>query len=289
MKYVMSLITIVLCSLIHLSAQCNYPTSTTLSSQVAIEDYASEYASCTIHQGNLTITSVNAPDPLDLSSLSFLSEVTGDLVVSGPNYNSLDGIQNIKTVRKSLTLQFLTNLTNISPITGANLNLGGLIIRSNISLLSIDGFFGIEEINGSLLILNNPVLNNLVGLTELQSITGSLFITNNGLLNDCSSLCTILDVGIPGSLSIWGNPFPCSSVDELLDHCPTDPCNDNNYITIDQIPIENQTYQATGISSNAIVQSQSNIEFKVSDFVELLANFEVELSAVFHAYSVGCL
>ncbi len=124
---------------------------------------------------------------------------------------------------------------------------------------------------------------------ELASITSDLGISNNSLLTDCSSLCSILNFGIPGSLSIWGNPFPCSSVNELLDHCPTDPCSSNNYINLDQIPIENQTYQAAGITSNALIQNQSDIGFKVTDFAELLVNFEVELGAVFHAYSVICL
>lgn len=287
MKQVASLMILLLVSLIYSSAQCNYPTTTVLSHQDGIEAYATEYSTCTIHEGDLVITSVNVPDLLDLSSLHFLTEVTGNLTVSGPNLLSLDGIQNIKTVGKTFILQY-SNLTTFSPIMGSSLDLGGLIIRGNNSLINIDDFLGLESIDGSISILNNPILHNLTGLNELQSITGSLFVTNNSLLNDCSSLCTILELGIPGSLNIWGNPSPCSSDDELLDHCPTDPCIVNNYISIDQIPIATQTYQAAGITSNALIQNQSDIEFNVNDFVELVINFEVELGAVFYAYTVSC-
>lgn len=200
----------------HFSEDDNiYTGDATLQSQAEVDAFASNnYTEVT---GNLNIGIDNAGVPTnidDLSGLSSLTAVGGNLFINNTVLTELDGLENLVSVGEILSilrnealvslasLQHLTLVENIFAIVEnpvlTNLNglgnltdLNVLVITDNPALTSITGISNIASNNGEIgfiLIHTNTSLQSLVGLENITSLNGSLEIYDNNALTSLDGL-----------------------------------------------------------------------------------------------------
>ncbi|MCL1078361.1 hypothetical protein D5R81_08800 [Parashewanella spongiae] len=130
----------------------------------------------------------------NIDGLSGLAFVEGELsLINDEALNNLDGMKRLSYVDGSLNItnSKLTSLKGLSNINAV----GSLILNNNLSLFSIEGVAGIQEIDKQLSIESNPRLNSTKGLEKLHFIGDdkgkSLVIRNNARLKYCSHVCSI--------------------------------------------------------------------------------------------------
>ena len=190
--------------------------------------------------GDLIIKSVQGVDRItDLSPLSNITEVTGDVIIDG---GASDGLTSLKGLRQLQTI-------------------GGSFTLSNHSALTaLDTFLSLQSIGGSFRVFGNSVLTNLGGFSNLASIgsteevlivdalTGiitignadeerpkgnilfgerpkeniSLFIMSNPLLEDCCVLTSFFagaTHAVSGEIRIGNNAMGCSEEGRIEISC----------------------------------------------------------------------
>ncbi len=195
---------------------------------------------------NVTIGTSGPSDIENLRALSNLTQVTGTLrIASNPNLASLDGLQNITSVRQleilsnasledidelniteingSLFIKDNTRLQNIDAISLLTAIASDIDIRQNDSLENLDGLCNVTDFDGALIIEGNNSLKNLNGLKNINDF--SLFqINRNENLCDC---CAVIDLYKKSkregnnNFVIVGNP-PCQSTFVFTQECDFD-------------------------------------------------------------------
>ena len=118
--------------------------------------------------------------------------------------------QNVTLANQSDVDNFSVAITHIA----GTLNIGGAFSMSNITDLS--PLSGIQKIDGDLNITFNGDLTSLNGLKNIQSIDGRVFITNNPKLSDCIALVNFIKSGFP---IINDNLTGCNSAAEIINAC----------------------------------------------------------------------
>lgn len=132
--------------------------------------------------GDLLIQNGALSDPIvDLSPLSNLEEIGGDLVVVG---NAL--------------LEDISQFSSLSRI-GGNLN-----VQGNAKLLYIEGFERLTSIKGDIVFNNNPISTYVSGFVNLQTVGGNITIVSNPELLFINGLEKLESLG--GDLHIWQQP-----------------------------------------------------------------------------------
>lgn len=151
------------------------------------------------------------PNLSTLNSLSRLEEIDdgGLSVIENIDLTSLEGLQNLTTVKGSLFISNMDGLTDLTGLSGlaeinglniqnnANLTsltgLGELLkedfwlsINNNESLADLSGLQHVEKLS-SININQNQSLTSLDGLNNLNHITGDISISNNPMLHDISA------------------------------------------------------------------------------------------------------
>ena len=225
-----------------------YSTGTiTLSDQSEIDAFATTYGECTTTTYGLTINGGT-----DVSALSSLKHVRGDLKLTSNELSDISGLSKLETVEGELYIYYtqLTNLDSLAALT----SIGSLEVNYNQKLTSLSGLSSIVGPVGDVYISTNPRLRTLEGLSgitearyltissndRLESLQGLSGITavqrlevssNSALLNldGLSSLTTISE-----NLTISGN----SALQNI-----------NALLSITEIP------GRTTISSNAALQN----------------------------------
>ncbi|WP_298760311.1 T9SS type A sorting domain-containing protein [uncultured Psychroserpens sp.] len=152
--------------------QC--PTSgITLSSQVEVDDFTTNYPGCTDLDYRLTIS---GNDIIDLSPLSTLNSVKGLTVRDNLELVSLNGL-NLSEIGYEITQLSIENnnaLFDISALSSAT--------------FEINTF---DNSSGEVRIKNNPFLSDLIGLEGLPEYVYSIYIQNNNFLDDLTGLSTV--------------------------------------------------------------------------------------------------
>jgi len=173
----------------------------TLTTQAEVDAFPS---SCTIITGNLTIgLPSGATDINDLSNLSNLEEITGDLSIRfNPNLMSLNGLSSLTSVDK-LFVQFNDELTDMSALTQLNTDFVG--IAFNPSLETLNGLSGITTAS-TIVIQDNNALIDVSGLSNLTTVNSDINITNNAVLENIEGLTSLASVF---NANITGNPMLC--------------------------------------------------------------------------------
>jgi acyl-[acyl carrier protein]--UDP-N-acetylglucosamine O-acyltransferase len=176
--------------------------SISFSSQTAVNNFGTNYPSCTTISGNLSISGTTT---LNLIPLSNLTNITGNLsIVNCTNITNMTGIHNITTVGGTVRLQNNDALTSYASFTGINSIGGSLIIAAHNSLTNITGFSNLTTLyNGTLEIRNNNVLVDFQGLYSLHKVSGDLLLYSNPLTASFSGL-SALDT-VSGSVQINSN------------------------------------------------------------------------------------
>ena len=107
-----------------------------LRTQNEVDAFIKKYANCTTIDGNLKIRG----SITDLSGLSFLNTITGELNIESNNrLTTLDGLQNITSIGTNLRIYFATALTDLTGIKGNVLQQldGYILIQYNTALQNL--------------------------------------------------------------------------------------------------------------------------------------------------------
>ncbi len=143
------------------------PLGIVFESQSDIDNFATNYPGCQNIEGNVTIES------------------------GATDITNLDGLNQITSIRRSLTIQSNNSLTNLSGLENITCLNGDLYIDSNNSLSDISALSKIRSLGGFLQVSNNDALTSLSGLEKIAAIDGSITISNNGMLTSLTGLESI--------------------------------------------------------------------------------------------------
>src|SRR5690606_20814268 len=205
-----------------LKAQCPAG-NVSLSSQAAVNNFATNYANCTEISGYLSISGSTITD---LSPLSNLTSVGGYLYIyNNSNLINLDGLSNLTSVGGLLVIGSNSNLTNLDGLSNLTSVGGYLSIYNNLSLTNLDGLSNLTSIGGYLVIESNSSLTDISGLQNIDpasilSTNGlGLYIMNNSSLSVCNleNFCTYLAGS--GARDISGNAGYCISEAAVTTAC----------------------------------------------------------------------
>ena len=215
MKRLYILLLIIFCAFAA-SAQC--PTGdVAFTSQQQLNDYKTQYSSCTAIQGGVAIV---GGDITDLSSLSALVSISGTLQIVFPSsLTTLTGLNSLTYVGGQLVVTDAALLPNLTGFDKLKLIGQDLIIQATSSLTSLTGLGALES-NRNLSFSSNNVLTSLSGLSSLTAINGSLSIGNNPVLSTCAiaPICQLL-TNPSASVTIQDNGVGCNSQVQVRAAC----------------------------------------------------------------------
>lgn len=154
-------------------AQSCFPNGLYLTSQMEIDNFASDNPNCTEIIGDLYI------EGFDISSLLGLSQITsvgGSLNLSSlENLSNLEGLENITTLGANLDI-FITSLDSLSGLEGLTSIPGDFNLHFNNNLLNLRGLDNVTTIGGSFFADHEAYLIDYSGLGSLESIGGNLTV-----------------------------------------------------------------------------------------------------------------
>jgi hypothetical protein len=210
-------------------AQSCLPEGITFTTQAQIDNFQVNYPGCTEIEGNVTIDGWTGSNITNLSGLSVLVSISGNLSIlyiesmtnlagldnlayiggglsisDNNDLTSLTGLDNLTSIGGGLTLSYNGSLTSLTGLESLTSLTGTLSVISNCTLTSLSGLEALTSIGGSLSISNNIALANLAGLDNLTSIDGGLWIELNGSLASLTGLDNI-DAGSINDLTITYN------------------------------------------------------------------------------------
>ncbi len=142
---------------------------------------------------------------ISLDGLENITSIRDDLRINGSDaLTSLKALENITSVGGDLRIDnnyALTSLNGLKNITSVG---GSLSIDGNDALTSLNGLENITNVKGGdLLISQNTALTSLNGLENITSVGRDLHIGDNDILTSLNGLENITSVG--GDLRIGGN------------------------------------------------------------------------------------
>jgi hypothetical protein len=186
------------------------PEGITFTTQDEIDNFQSNYPTCTEIEGDVLIGGWNGSDISNLNGLNVLSSIGGDLIIAGNNtLISLTGLENLTSIGGSLSIgseyygnSSLVNLSGLENLTSIG---NDIIILLNEDLMSLTGLENLTSIPGSLLIVGNDALTSLAGLDNITAIGNyfQLFIVENGTVIGNPALASLS--GLESLTSIGGN------------------------------------------------------------------------------------
>ncbi len=144
----------------------------------------------------------------DISSLSNLTTVGGNLTIQGNNMASLVGLENLSSIGGNLSItdnDLLTDLTSLSNLTSID---GALTINLNDLLTSLSG---LENIDPATIVSANPSIDDII-------------ILDNPLLNECevTSICQAFDINTL-TTDIMNNASNCAGNLAIITACQSLP------------------------------------------------------------------
>lgn len=169
-------------------AQC---TDVVLVSQAQVSTF-----NCAHITGHLHIT---GGDITDLSPLSMLETVDGDILITSPTLVNLNGLSSLVSVTGEFKVGPTGALENVEGLNALQSIGEKLIFIENDVLVNLDGLSSLENVGG-LKVQSNQALTNLTELTSMTAIEGDLMLYNNVLLPAIDGLSTI--ESIAGNVTI---------------------------------------------------------------------------------------
>ncbi|MDF1698643.1 MAG: hypothetical protein P1U56_22515 [Saprospiraceae bacterium] len=212
------LIAILATSISNSIAQKTYEKGLFLRSQKDIQEFRDEYPNVEILNKYLLIGTVDT-DIHDLSALSHIIEVKGDLTIRNTKLTSLEGLTNLSEVKGVLRIQTNSSLVELGDFEQLHEVGGDLVVNDNKKLLTLEGFTNLKQVGGNLFIGNNDTLVNLSGLENITSMNGFLNIRSNKNLKSLEALHILSGIKRPrpsfADIIIYNNP--------KLSHCHCQP------------------------------------------------------------------
>lgn len=188
----------------HVTAQLCLPQGIHFTTQAQIDSFQINYPNCSEIQGDVRISDLWSGNINNLSGLSVITGIGGDLSIDSVFYlTSLDGLDNLSSIGGDLLIICNPKLTSISKLSNLIFIGNDLIIGGNTKLTSLTGLEGITSVVGMLGIAKNGLIIDLTGLNNIQSIGGRFHLNYNYNLKNFSGLDNLITIG--GSLDLWSN------------------------------------------------------------------------------------
>jgi len=186
-----------------LAAQSCLPSGIILSTQTQMDGFIFAFPDCDTIGGNVTIAA-DAEDPIvDLSSLSNIIAIGGDLTISNhTELTSLEGLNQLAFVGGSVNLIGNQQLSDLLALQDLR-EIGGLVIAQHDSLQVIEGFAQLIRIHGDLVIEENPILEEIRGFEQIDSLQGNSLILDNPSLHTIDGFDALL--AVQGDLEVKNN------------------------------------------------------------------------------------
>lgn len=190
-------------------SQACLPEGLYLVNQNQVDSFQINYPNCTYILGEVVIGAYYDSDISDLSGLSPIYDIDGDLIIGDYFYGgnhllaSLYGLNNLNHIGGDLSIGFNPALINLNGLNNLTSVEGSLIVESNDSLINFSGLENLNYIGGYLWILENPKLISLAGLESLNSIGSDLEIYKNFNLTSIVALENLSTLG--GYIEIYKN------------------------------------------------------------------------------------
>lgn len=154
------------------------------------QDYVNSFgkANYTIIKGEVWVSSANITD---LTPISHLRKVEGNLYISGTQLKSLEGLKNLDTVTEDLNINYNHEIKNLNGLDnliyiGNNLN-----VSNNHNLQNFEGLGEVEKLI-TFYIHENASLKSLLGMESIGKVTYYGSVYNNPDLSDLCALQNIL-------------------------------------------------------------------------------------------------
>jgi hypothetical protein len=149
------------------------------------------------HEGSVQVSSL-----ADLTKLSEITMITGDLTITDTSLETLEGLGHLTEVGGFLVVADNRQLASIKGLKSLSIVGRNLVIESNQSLSSLEGLNALSSVGG-LRVAYNTDLTDLDGLSSLSSIGWTLDISGNYSLKSIAGLAQVTTV--PGPLFIDSN------------------------------------------------------------------------------------
>ena len=254
--------------------------------------------------GNSTLT--------DVDGFSSLTSVGDELSIRfNSSLTNLDGFSGLVSVGGGLVLEGNNALTNVDGFGrttgsggGALSSVGGTVfIQENDALTNVDGFSGLKEVGTTLSLWNNDVLANVDGFSNLRaigdefivgfnkslknfagfaglsSVGGRIIIRDNTVLDLCCGIADLITEGSVGEgIFIFNNPVGCSSVEDIVRTCSTEPviC-EGSYTLTTQEEVDNFGGDCIGITGSLRIEESSPGAIQNLDALDGLTFIGVDL------------
>lgn len=203
-----------------LSAQCPSG-SYVLNSQQDLDAFA-----CSVVDGNLTIN-INTVQNVDLSPLSVLTSITGDLIlqqfptsdltafnsltsiggdlrIEGIETTNIDGFASLVSVGGDVDLYANFGANSINGFPALNWVGGDVNIRENLFLTALNGFTNLDSVGGFFSMNDQPALTQLNGFANLRVVEGDFLFILQEALTQITVFSQLTTVG--GNFKFSGNP-----------------------------------------------------------------------------------
>jgi len=143
----------------------------------------------TFFLGNVITFSATGNNVSDLSALSNLRKVSGDIKIErNVELTNLIGLEGIDTIGGSFSMIENQKLDSNLALVNLKVINGDVEVIDNPSLLSFEGLSQLTAINGNVEIDGNQSLGTLEHLSNLESIRGGLALENNASLRNLNGL-----------------------------------------------------------------------------------------------------
>ncbi len=204
LKLLLSLLFVGLFFQIGISQAC-LPEGITFTSQQQLDDFANgPYADCTYFLGNILISENEPGDITDLSSLSNIIFINGELkIINNTALTNLSGLSSLKRVSEYFLIANNNNLTTLTGLQKLIIAGSSFELLYNDALKDISALNKLHTIGGKFKINNCDNLINLSGLNKLKTIGRDLDILNNDNLISLDALENLKSIG--GQLKIRHN------------------------------------------------------------------------------------
>lgn len=176
------------CPLVIFSQTCAYNNSIT--SQTELNQFIQANPQCRVIDSKLEL---NGSGITDLTILSQIEEIKGNLVISNTSLSSLAGLENLHTIGGGLSMIRNNELQSFSGFDGLKSITQYLSISDLDSLDRIDGFENLDSIR-SLLIYDSNI-ESIDGFSNLRKVQGSFRITECPFLQDISGFDNLEIIG----------------------------------------------------------------------------------------------
>ena len=168
----------------------------TITSQYQIDQFASNYPSCTEILGYVHIEESQPYNIQSLYGLQQIEQIDGNLtIINNSGIPDLTGFNNLDNVGGAVTIEnngTLNSLNGFNSLTEVN---GSFYIKNNAALQSLTGVNNLTNIGGNAKINSNTSLTNMTGLNSLESVGGDFQIASSYALVDFTGLNNLTSIG----------------------------------------------------------------------------------------------